>query len=1412
MTEHGASDLLASSVRLELQSILLQDRGVHDCVVLPRGDGLVVYLVPSGQLPDDATYERLRSRLSPAALGAAFVPVSRIPRNHLGEPDEPLLRSLPVIDDEVLGRWRSALSSLPGISRAHVVKRPRKEELGRLHIGSLITDENGSSGTPSLGRPVPSYESRDQPRAPRSAISHGGPLPEEAGRPRVLGEILRRAANDYPGAGVTYVLENNREISQSYPELLEEARRILGGLREAGVRAGDKLLLQLENNRDFLPAFWAAVLGGAIPVPVSIAPSYTDANATAQKLVNAWRLLGRPVILTSKALEAPLRELGRELRLDGFRTLPLDSLRSAPPASPSSAAPDDLALLLLTSGSTGIPKAVMHTHRTILSRPPATALVNGFSSADVSLNWMPLDHVVGLVMFHLRDVYLSCRQIHAPTALVLQNPLKWLDWMERYRVTVTWAPNFAYALVNERAAEIATRVWDLSSVKCVLNGAEAIVSRTARRYMELLIPHGLPPNAMRPGWGMSETSSGVCFSHRFSLGTTNDDDPFVELGTPIPGVSIRFVDEDNRLVDEGIVGRLQVRGPTVTPGYYQNPELNREVFTADGWFATGDLGFMREGRLTLTGREKAEIIINGVNYIGPEIEAVVEEVHGVAASFTAACGVRPRGWNTDALVVFFHTRAVEPERRREVFLAVQKRVAESIGIAPAFLVPLEKSEIPKTETGKIQRLQLKNLFEAGAFDDRVREADLLTANARTIPNWFYRRVWRPRVLARASRMEGGVRTLVLTDGTKLGKAVLEKIALSAPVVGLEPAGDFARLSKGRIRLNVDEESDFRLAVQAAVDELGGIDRILFLQSSPSESGTGGGPLGRGASRGAARVLWLIRALYHAQGESLVRFVCITREAQRVSGEESIDGELSPLLSIATTLPQELPWLPTTLVDLERDCEPSDRAAEKIVDELRARPAEPEVAYRSGMRFVSRLETVKLEPAEGRKPPLRRGGFYVVSGGLGGVGVELARELLTRFEVKLLLLGRTRLLEERPAVSPDDRPARLAESLRELEALAGEVVYEAADVSDEGAVELAVGRARARWGRLDGVFHLAGAYHERNLLDESEPSLESLMQAKVGGALVLHRLIQDDPDAIFVGFSSLGAYFGAAGVGGYSAANRFLSDLCRELDRRGAAKCYVFDWSVWSGLGLSSRHAVAGLDRLRGYLFLSRDEAMRSLHGALAADERALLVGLDGSHEFVRNRSEGPVYPLTALTGYYVSGEPASLELEQLKVADRFGTPTTCELVARAELPLLPSGDIDLRALGAEGGRDAVGRSREPSETERLIEGFWREVLEVPRVDFDDDFFALGGDSILATQLLARLRSAFGGELTLHTVFENPTVRQLAARMTAAGATEERLAPIERDDAQGLLGRIQEISDDEVRDELARLLRDEEKER
>jgi len=264
-----------------------------------------------------------------------------------------------------------------------------------------------------------------QAPAARPSISEGPAVRLPANHPRTLAEALRRTAAAHPENGIGYLDAAGTAVPQAYARLLPEASSIAAGLVELGLQAGQPVIFQLADNADFIPAFWGCQLAGLVPVPVGIAPTYEHEHASLTKLRNAWTLLDRPLVLTSRALADRLAGFGRRQSLPGLRIAEIETLRTRPPTGAlPDAAPDDVALMLLTSGSTGVPKMVQQTHRSLLAWATSVADACGFTPADVSLNWMPLDHVGGLVMFHLRDLVLGCGQLHAPTEAVLQEPLR----------------------------------------------------------------------------------------------------------------------------------------------------------------------------------------------------------------------------------------------------------------------------------------------------------------------------------------------------------------------------------------------------------------------------------------------------------------------------------------------------------------------------------------------------------------------------------------------------------------------------------------------------------------------------------------------------------------------------------------------------------------------------------------------------------------------------------------------------------------------------------------------------------------------------------------------------------------------------------------------------------------------------
>ncbi|MCP4689817.1 MAG: AMP-binding protein, partial [Desulfobacterales bacterium] len=465
------------------------------------------------------------------------------------------------------------------------------------------------------------------------ALSAGPPLtiPEDA--PETLTEALIRSADD-GSKGVVCFQERGARVFLSYAEILADAKSILAGLQARGCGPGDRMILQIGRLQDHFSAFWACALGGVIPVTVAVSPAFDRRNSVVNKLWNIWDLLSHPPILTNEGLAEDLAGVPSlypdhpAAAENRFEVLSIESLRrDASDARLHPCKPDDVIFYQLTSGSTGVPKCIQETHRGIIHHIHGSREWNGYTPEDVTLNWLPMDHVVPILTIHLKDVYMGIREVHVKTDLVLREPLLWLDLMASEGVTHTWAPNFGFKLVSDRLADQRNGrgdgrgdgQWDLSRLKFCMNAGEQVTLPVVEEFLERTAPLGVRPRVMQPSFGMAEActcmtylndfdvASGVHRVSKASLGGVLEEsaDPknaidFVDLGKPMHGVEIRITDDRNRMLPESVIGRFQIKGRVITPGYYKNDKANQEAFVGDDWFNSGDLGFIKNGSLTLT--------------------------------------------------------------------------------------------------------------------------------------------------------------------------------------------------------------------------------------------------------------------------------------------------------------------------------------------------------------------------------------------------------------------------------------------------------------------------------------------------------------------------------------------------------------------------------------------------------------------------------------------------------------------------------------------------------------------------------------------------------------------------------------------------------------------------------------------
>ncbi|MDB9520158.1 SDR family NAD(P)-dependent oxidoreductase [Roseofilum reptotaenium CS-1145] len=1333
---------------------------IQQCSVCGDRQGeLVAYIVPSNPLSLSSIELQIKSELPVELQPSVRIPVVALPYTQQGKIDTDRLAQLEAIDSELVEQWQEQLDKISSIEQVAVVIEPKKfAPPSLLHLWDLLPEDNLSISEPDASsasdRVSSSKNSHSRLNIP--AMSEGGELqfPEKA--PQNLSEALIQAAQNPSETGLIYLNADGSEERQSYTQLLHQAQCILAGLRQRGLKPQDKVIFQLENSQDFIPAFWGCVLGGFIPAPLSF-----PVNSDWSKLQNTLELLEFPLVLTTRNHSRTLEKWAQELKWSNVQVATLEDLQTGKAETDYySSQLDELALLILTSGSTGKPKGVMLTHGNILSRSEGAKRCHEYSSKDVSLNWFPLDHVVGLVMFHIRDVYLGCQQIQAHINMVLNHPVTWIDWLEKYQVTVTWAPNFAYGLINAQSEAIEQGHWDLSSVRHMINGGEAIVDKTARQFMQLLTPHQLIKTAMKPAWGMSETSSGIVFSKDYTWDGEREDMPFVDLGLPISGVSLRIVNEQNKLLEEGEIGQIQIQGVTVTQGYYNNREKQEEAFTPDSWFKTGDLGFLQEGRLTITGRQKDVIIINGINYYSHEIEAVVEELEEVEVSYTAACGVRQRQDDSDRLAVFFSPKNLSDSEKIQLLKKIRTQVIQSMGINPDFLIPVHSETIPKTAIGKIQRSQLKQRFEAGEFKPILKQVDLLLENQNTLPNWFYRQIWQPKAVEGVYLQPHKGLTLIFFEGEGLARGLVEQLTKHhQSYIQVIAGSEFTQIDEQCYSIAPDRPEHYQQLLESVSIQDCPIAQIIHLGQyhTQTQEISSTEELEAAQEQGLYSLLFLSQALEkNGNLDQPLQLFWVTSLTQRVEPSDRIAPEKATVLGLVKTLPQEIPGFACRHIDLSvTDTEEEQKT--DLWQELCTVCPDVEIAYRHGKRYTSGLQVVPWDWGDKPQLPFKPGGTYLLSGGLGGIGVKVAQYLLRTYHARLLLVGRTPL----PLLTSEKQ-----DTYQQLQTLPGEVIYQAVDIAHEQQVHQAVHSAIALWGSpLDGVIHLAGTLQEKPVLSETQASVAEVLRPKVLGTWVLHQLVKDHPKSIFIHFASVNGFLGGSTVGAYAAANSFQGAFSEYQNAQTPVQSYGLAWSMWDEIGMSQGYQMKELSQAKGYCAIAPSQGLTSLLATLSQPPGYWFIGLDSTKPYIQYLLSN-CQNLQQLTAYFTSGEKWAVNpWQDLQVRDLLGTLTHCEGVQLEEMPLTETGDIDLRQLLGSNLNSKDPQNQQPrTPTEHQLVQIFEAVLKVSPVGIYDNFFELGGHSLLATQLVSRICQTFEIDIPLNLVFQSSTLLELAERI------------------------------------------------
>ena len=552
--------------------------------------------------------------------------------------------------------------------------------------------------------------------------------------PQTVPEALERAAKHFPNQGVAIFDGRGRRYERrTYPEVLATARESAGRWAALGVEPGDRILVAQPTSWPWFEAWMGALFAGALPVAVARGASLGAAEAQLLKVDGLVERLDARYAVVSEAFRKEALRTGLAPKAVEVAITSEELAGTAPsPVRTPKVDPEDTAFLQLTSGSTGLPRAVRIPHRAALHNSRANDLAIGHPHgapthqwADSMVSWLPLNHDMGLVGCLLLSVYAGLDLWLFEPSSFLARPRNWLEHLGSHGTSFAPAPNFGYQLCLERLRPDQREGLDLSHWHDAMTGAEMIRPETVEGFCEAFGPYGFRPEAFRPCYGLAEGTLAVTFDLEGrgvrtrplpqSAGAGMGLDEVVCVGRPIIDTQVLITAPDGRRLPEGEIGEIRVQGPSIFAGYYNDTEATTEGLV-EGALVTGDLGFLHQGELYITGRVKDLIIVRGHNLMPHEIEWIAEGVTGGGGALRSGAFAVARGAQGEEAILVVEAETRDRDRLGDLGEEIKSRVGRTLSLPLADLVFVRRGRIPKTTSGKVQRRQLRELYLRGGLD------------------------------------------------------------------------------------------------------------------------------------------------------------------------------------------------------------------------------------------------------------------------------------------------------------------------------------------------------------------------------------------------------------------------------------------------------------------------------------------------------------------------------------------------------------------------------------------------------------------------------------------------------------------------------------------------------------------------
>jgi acyl-CoA synthetase (AMP-forming)/AMP-acid ligase II len=519
---------------------------------------------------------------------------------------------------------------------------------------------------------------------------------------------------------LTFVDRDGAEAHVTLSTLWARAREAEGLLRASGLPPGKAVLLALPTSMDLVAAYLGTMLAGGIPGLLA-----TPSNRVADEGVYAARVgailanARAHALYAAPEIAAIVRGAGPDV-LAGARLVTPDELGAPSRAPLPAVGPDDVATVQYSSGSTGTPKGILLTHRAMLDNVRAVRDGLGLVPADVSVNWIPLYHDMGLIDAFLLPLLTGCPTVLIPTMDFMRDPALWLWAMHRYGGAISWAPNFAYTLCAHRVPDEDLAGLDLSSWRIAINAAEPVLAPTIEAFTRRFAAYGFRPEAMTPAWGLAENVT-IATAHpvavpprvehidREALATDGVARPgdasgvaSVAIGRCLPRSEIEIRDARGTALPDRHVGTIWLRTQSLFLGYHRDEARTRQTLI-DGWLDTGDQGYVAGGDLFFVSRDKDLIVIGGEKYAPHDVETAINRVPGVRQGCAVAFGVLNEERGTEELAAIVETRVDGDAERAALEQALRAEVLRAIGLALRHVILVPPGGVEKTTSGKLAR-------------------------------------------------------------------------------------------------------------------------------------------------------------------------------------------------------------------------------------------------------------------------------------------------------------------------------------------------------------------------------------------------------------------------------------------------------------------------------------------------------------------------------------------------------------------------------------------------------------------------------------------------------------------------------------------------------------------------------------